>query len=59
MRKIAELRVHSKINYQFWELSRLSAKAWKPSHIKYMPCFQGAGGQDESASKKKSKVIFE
>jgi hypothetical protein len=45
------IRVYSKINYQFWELSRLSAKFRKPSHIKYMPCFQGAGGQDESASK--------
>ena len=45
------LRVHSKINYQFWELSRLSGKAWKLRYIKYMSCFHNSAGQDESASK--------
>jgi hypothetical protein len=45
------LRVHSKINYQFLELSRLSGKALKPRHIKHMPCFNNAAGQDESAPK--------
>jgi len=39
------------LNYKFWELSRLSGKSGKPRHIKHMPCFQGAAGQDESASK--------
>ncbi|WP_413915134.1 hypothetical protein, partial [Desulfobacula sp.] len=43
-----QVRVHSKINYQFLELSRLSGKAWKLRHIKYMSCFHNSAGQDES-----------